>query len=290
MSIADKLTTVAENQQRVYDAGFNDGKAQGGDTETAYQEGVDNTFELVENTLSCGFLNYSYMFYKGSTTHDAKQIPPELLRNTRNGLNFSYMFYYCNILKSIPFFDTSKGINMACMFYNCFSLTEIPPLDTSKNTNFSSMFYGCSSLTKVPPIDASSATKLYYTFLGCSALTEIQITGTSKVTDFGSAFYNCKALKTITELDLTSAAIVSNTFGNCNELENITFKGIIAKTGLSFQNSSKLTHDSLMSIINALKDYSTSSSTYKITLGTTNLAKLTDEEKAMITAKGWTYA
>ena len=30
MSIAEKLTTIAENQQKVYDAGFTAGQAQGG--------------------------------------------------------------------------------------------------------------------------------------------------------------------------------------------------------------------------------------------------------------------
>ena len=44
-----------------------------------------------------------------------------------------------------------------------------------------------------------------------------------------------------------------------------------------------------MSIINCLKDYSTDTSgtSHTVTLGTTNLAKLTDEQKAIATEKGW---
>lgn len=38
--IATKLTTIAENQQKVYDAGYAKGQAEGGDTDAAYQQGV----------------------------------------------------------------------------------------------------------------------------------------------------------------------------------------------------------------------------------------------------------
>ena len=41
MSIAEKLQTVADNQQKVYDAGFAAGQAAGGDTDAAYNEGYD---------------------------------------------------------------------------------------------------------------------------------------------------------------------------------------------------------------------------------------------------------
>jgi hypothetical protein len=45
-----------------------------------------------------------------------------------------------------------------------------------------------------------------------------------------------------------------------------------------------------MNVINILKDYSGSGTTYTLTLGSTNLAKLTDAEKAIATEKGWTLA
>jgi hypothetical protein len=42
-----------------------------------------------------------------------------------------------------------------------------------------------------------------------------------------------------------------------------------------------------MSIIYALKDYSGTSTSKTVTLGTTNLNKLTEAEKAIATQKGW---
>ena len=66
----------------------------------------------------------------------------------------------------------------------------------------------------------------------------------------------------------------------------------MAKNGLDVSYCEYLTHDSLMSIINCLKDYSdyTGTTNWVCTLGATNLAKLTDAEKAIATENGWTLA
>lgn len=75
------------------------------------------------------------------------------------------------------------------------------------------------------------------------------------------------------------------------DLEVCNFEGVIAKNGLDLRRcENRINHDSLMSVINCLKDYSTDTSgtVWKVTLGATNLAKLTAEEKAIATGKGWT--
>lgn len=79
------------------------------------------------------------------------------------------------------------------------------------------------------------------------------------------------------------------TFNQNTKLETIIFEGTIGQNGLNLQWSEQLTHDSLMSIINCLADYSedTSGTVWTVTLGETNLAKLTDEEQQIATAKGW---
>jgi hypothetical protein len=76
-----------------------------------------------------------------------------------------------------------------------------------------------------------------------------------------------------------------------NTITNLTFTAdsVIACNGLNVSSCTGLTHDSLMSIINALQKKS--SGTWTLTLGTTNLAKLTDAEKAIAThQKGWSLA
>ena len=104
-------------------------------------------------------------------------------------------------------------------------------------------------------------------------------------------FLNCKKLKTIELLRSTKECTYTSTFQTCSSLENITIDGQIGQN-ISFQWSPLLTHESLMSIINALVDYSedTSGTTYTLTIGTDNIAKLSAEEIAIIENKGWNYA
>lgn len=66
---------------------------------------------------------------------------------------------------------------------------------------------------------------------------------------------------------------------------------VIAFNNLDIQRSTKLDYESLLSIINALKDYSedTSGTTWTVKLGEANIAKLTAEDLETIRAKGWIY-
>lgn len=103
-------------------------------------------------------------------------------------------------------------------------------------------------------------------------------------------FQNCSALVTIDKLvPPVGQTTFSNWFHNCTALENVIFEGVINANNFDIHWSTKLTHDSLMSIINCLADRSEQSA-YTVTLGTANLAKLTDAEKAIATQKGWTLA
>ena len=58
---------------------------------------------------------------------------------------------------------------------------------------------------------------------------------------------------------------------------------------LAIKNAPTLTVQSLMNVINILYDCRANgeTTTRTVTLGTTNLNKLTDEQKAVATNKGW---
>ena len=138
--------------------------------------------------------------------------------------------------------------------------------DTSKGTDFSRMFYYCISLTSIPQLD------------------------TSKGTNFNSMFYYCSKLTSIPQLDTSKGTDFTRTFYYCSALVDLNIVGTINAIGLNVSYSKLLSHDSLMSIINALADKTGVSDTWKVTLGATNLAKLTAEEIAIAEGKGWTLA
>lgn len=107
-------------------------------------------------------------------------------------------------------------------------------------------------------------------------------------TDLYQTFYGANLIQNI-ELWVHENLTYTSTFAACYNLENLTIQGVIGQN-ISFENSNRLSHDSLMSIINALKDITGDGVTRTCTLGAGNLAKLTDEEKAVATEKGWTLA
>ena len=75
-------------------------------------------------------------------------------------------------------------------------------------------------------------------------------------------------------------------FARCTGLTTITGNPNF-KVSLSMSACNKLTHDSIMVVINGLQ---TVTETQTLTLGTTNLAKLTEADKKIATDKGWTLA
>ena len=174
--------------------------------------------------------------------------------------DWRYFSYYDNrndLVARLKYSDTANGTNFSSMFYACSLLTTIPQLDTSNGTNFGAMFNGCSALTSILQLSTSNGTNFNGMFSGCRALTTIPLLNMSNV----------------------SGTSWSNMFYNCTALENVTFEGTIPVRGNMsvFSYSNKLTVKSLMSFINALTNMS-DTATYTITIGSTNLAKLTEEQ------------
>ena len=155
--------------------------------------------------------------------------------------------------------DTSSVTSMYNMFSYCRSLTSVPSFDTSKVTNMSQMFDSCSSLTSVPAFDTSNVTNMAYMFSYCSSLTSVPAFDTSKVTYMYYMFRSCSSL---TEIHMTGM-----------------------KVSFDISASTKFTESALVEILNNLTNVT---STQTLTMGSTNLAKLTDDEKAIATGKGWT--
>lgn len=228
MSMADKLATIAANEQRVYDAGK---EAQ----EQAFWDAYQNKGKRT---------NYETAFASSGWTNET--FKPRYNIFTTN----AYMMFRTS---SIPGDLASLLVGLGVT------------LDFSQSTTMEYAFYYASRLTRLGVINCPTAKHLTSTFAGMLQLITID--------------------KLI--LKDTGDQIFTSTFSKCEKLESITIEGVIGNN-ISFGDSPLLTHDSLINIISCLQDITGTSNTRTLTLGATNLAKLTDAEKAVATGKGWT--
>nr|DAE03252.1 MAG TPA: protein of unknown function DUF285 [Myoviridae sp. ctTYJ16] len=210
------------------------------------------------------------------------------------------MFGGCTSLKQIPLLDTKRCVDMETMFKDCSLLETIPKLETGNVTVMNSMFKGCSSLKQIPLLNTKSCNNMEYMFSECSSITEIPELDTSNVITMWYMFFKCTSLTTVPMLDASKIINVYNMFNNCSSL--VTLGGLknlgmsyptnwidnVSQATLNLSDSPLLTHDSLMNVINNLYDIKSKGvKPQTLQLGDTNKAKLTAEEIAIATNKGW---
>ena len=199
-------------------------------------------------------------------------------------------------------YDWSEILSIENMFENASALTTISAINGSPtiiNTSIDRAFYSCyrlqnglieflESLNFANPITNCSQAFSQMT-LRTSAIDLTNINFSNSCV-WNNAFNGTNKVETIIIPSEIGAGGTSFTFQNCTELKNLTIGGIAA-TGnaqyLKLDTCNKLTHDSLVGILNAL---AVTSSTLNLPLGATNLAKLSAAEIAIATNKGWTLA
>lgn len=177
---------------------------------------------------------------------------------------FNSMFQECSNIKELDFskWDKVYPTNMTYMFYGCGKLEEIKGLDkfdTSSCTNFSNLF---SMGIVAPVIDITS-----WDF--SSATTINMIMYKTKIT-------NIVGGKSIND-------VISDNIGTLNN-SKISFS-----LGASYVGYNALDRASLRSMINGVADL-TGQTTATMTIGAANIAKLTEEDIAIATAKNWSIA
>ena len=270
--------------------------------------GWANTIKKMRSPLTVKGTSAEYMFYK----YPLNELPQIY---TSNVTSMRYMFDSCDNLTTIPELDTSNVTSMSSMFVNCAKLTTIPQLDTSNVTSMSSIFHGCAKLTTIPQLDTSNVTDMSYMFGSCSNLTTIPELDTSNVTSMNGTFHSCTNITTIPQINTSNVIKMDYMFNSCAKLTTIpelngeklinvyrifnyctsleNFNGLInlgqayltATSAnydyykLDLSKSAKLTEQSIINILNNLYDIATKGcNTQTVTLGETNLAKLTSTE------------
>ena len=259
------------------------------DKQLIYITGVV-TFEKQDNSLN-SLITYVY-------------IPHVDIRS--QGRDMSYMFAYCSGLTSLDLsgFDTSAVTNMASMFDSCSGLTslDLTSFDTSAVTNMASMFDSCSGLTSLDltSFDTSAVTNMGMMFNKCSKLTSLDLSGfnTSAVTNMEMMFNNCSKLTSLNLSSFDTSAVTSlwYMFDYCSSLTSLILGPNFFKTSkydyVDFSYCTKWTNDTVVtSLVTNSYDRATAGlKTMTLKLSTNTKAALTDEQKAAITAKGYTIA
>ena len=172
------------------------------------------------------------------------------------------------------------------MCQDCSNLTSVslPPNYTGVLPQ--DCFNGCSSLPNVT-LPAGITTIGTRVFRNCRALQTMSIPeGCTGITTY--VFQNCSSLTTLT-LPSTFLSIGGSSFSGCSSLKNVTLPQGYLGTGTNFSASTQFTATDIMNMFNALGTVP-EGETRSFVLGATNLAKLTADQKAVATDKGWTIS
>lgn len=178
MTIAQKLETIANNEDRVYDAGYDRGYYRGerDGEQNGYAKGYDDRINDVFKIITSEGTSKSYFYaFANNRFTNANFSTKYPFKSTHCG----HMFYNSSISVTNATFGTSECSNFSDMFNNAWGVTEIPALDMARCT-VSEFCFATSNITKITNINVSENTVFDTaspTFYSMSNVTEIRFTG-----------------------------------------------------------------------------------------------------------------
>ena len=316
MSIAEKLTTIAENVNKVYEAGKTAGG--GGNVEDSpfyYAEKLDAVFnnavfpenyeaviKLKKAPKQCCFLFYNALYYKSAKLISEDQT---------NIVNFecSFLFgYHIEGKESLETVDLTEFNNKFSNIKMCFQLQSklkniLGALDLSECSDVTNAFNRCDALENIEFVPNSIPISI--SFSSCTKLTH-----DSLMSIINGLAHNTTTPHQIDPLpDYDNGPRLTETIDSAIDhvVETDTAYIVYDKTSRSLSFPKDRYSDDIISLL--VNDYRivwscesdsdmvvtitscviySGASVKVLTLGTTNLNKLTDEEKAIATEKGWT--
>ena len=206
--------------------------------------------------------------------------------NFSNAENIRYLLSQCKSLKTdivINNLSKLKGdycLNGICQ-QNATTSVTLNGLNPDIVYSIDQAFFDCGWLKSVSfntttgvPIKVKSMSE---TFNYCSQLQTLPLMDLTQCTRF--SITGCGSLKSIPAYDLSN--ITSINISNLTRLEEFHATGM--KVSFNISSSTEFTREALVEVLNNLATVTT---TQTLTIGATNLAKLTDEDKAIATNKG----
>ena len=170
MSIAEKLTAIAEDLPKVYDSGVDKGESSVWDV----IQGVGGTRIIYD---------HAFRFWGGEYIHPKYKVIPMRKTAYVGGQHLRFVFEYAKVKKiESKYFDFSN-------------------VNFNANSNLTDCIYGffryCDNLEEIEDIGLNAG-GYYYTYNGCSKLHTIAVMRCVKEGTYNGVFTNCTALKNIT--------------------------------------------------------------------------------------------
>ncbi len=202
---------------------------------------------------------------------------------------FGSITYY---IKTIPLIDTSSYTNMESFFRMYTSLESIPSLNTGKVTTMANMCSECKKLNSVPTFNTSNVEIMRGMFNWCVSLKNIPKLDCSKVRSITNVVYCCYRYMKLGGFENLGKGYKNKSTITANH-DDCTLDISHGSDPQAPNNifTTNIDHDSLMNVINNLHDIASDGiPQQKLILGSTNIAKLTADEIAIATNKGWTVS
>ena len=248
---AEKLSLIADNERKVYDAGKTQGYTEG--ESAGYQNAkseieevtVTPTLEAQEILPTEPNLISKVTVESGQALYDeGKQAQYDEFWDTaqQNGNRTDYQCAFAGVVWNDVTFKPKYDIKPT-YGYQVFIRSRITDLK------------GILDKQGVV-LDVSNARECYGIFSNCQWMTHIgELDFSYWNSSIQECFYYCLLLHTIDKLILGSNNSFLSTFTRCDALKNITIEGVIGNN-ISF-SSSPLTKESITSIVNALSTTAT---------------------------------
>ncbi len=159
MTISEKLITIANNSQKVYDKGFSDGKTHGGTDWLYYATRINNVF--------------------GGTVFPENT---EFVARVKGAIDYSYMFNNCLNLKSVKIITETPDIILNMTAFCAIGSSSTPTLElvdfSEFNKHFGNTYNMCSNQKNLKKIigamDLTHCTNTQFMFRNNNLLENVE--------------------------------------------------------------------------------------------------------------------
>lgn len=212
----------------------------------------------------------------------------EMDLGSESNINANYTFSGCTRLRVFgDIVSNSAYINNA--FMNCTNLRQVGNIIANTGTlSIDNTFENCNNLIRVGEI-RGQIDYCDYTFNNCAKLKSVKI-GDITSANVTGLFTNCESLEIIEiGIGADSVAFDDTCFSGCDQLQRLIFNNVgnWAGCNINLADSRGFPRESFVYMMNSMP---ATTAGYTITLNGTAYRKLTDEDKAIATEKGYLVA